>query len=115
MRNYARVVYKIENKENGKKYIGSSENIRKRFIAHLSALRNNKHPNKELQKDWNEYGEESFKFEVLEKYNTYAVNIQEIEQYYIDIIGEHHLYNEKPSYSKNKKSRKKFQRWLKAM
>ncbi len=112
---YKRVIYKIENTENGKKYIGSTRDVKKRFKKHLSELRNNKHVNKELQKDWNEYGEESFKFEILEIVDVYDVKLEEIEQFYMDIIGKHYLYNQRSSYSDWNKSKKNFQRWLKAM
>ncbi|MCK9437465.1 MAG: GIY-YIG nuclease family protein [Synergistaceae bacterium] len=55
-------VYAIENKVNGKRYIGSAINIRRRFIEHKSPLRRGIHWNKYLQRAWNMYGEESFDF-----------------------------------------------------
>jgi group I intron endonuclease len=59
-------IYKIENKINGKIYIGSSKHIEERFKEHKGLLKNNKHHSKHLQNAWNKYGEENFKFEVLE-------------------------------------------------
>lgn len=58
-------IYKIENMRNGKFYIGSAVDIKKRFGSHRNALRLNEHHNNYLQNAWNKYGEESFKFEVL--------------------------------------------------
>lgn len=46
-------------------YIGSAENLRRRFIAHQSALRRGVHSNKKLQAAWSKYGEEAFSFEVV--------------------------------------------------
>ena len=60
-------VYKITNVKNDKIYIGSSKNILKRWKAHISELENNKHKNYYLQDDWNEYGKDSFVFEILEQ------------------------------------------------
>lgn len=58
-------VYQIKNTKNNKIFIGSSMNLKtmngKRF-----ELRLGNHRNKMLQKDWKEFGEESFIFEVLE-------------------------------------------------
>ena len=58
-------VYKIQNNENSKKYIGSSTNIENRFLRHKSLLRKGIHHNKALQDDWNKYGEEAFSFELI--------------------------------------------------
>ena len=46
-------IYKIENKENGKVYIGSSKNIEKRWEAHEVGLKNKRHHNAKLQHAWN--------------------------------------------------------------
>lgn len=59
-------VYKITCLKNNKIYIGSSKNISKRFSSHKNQLKNKKHHNYFLQKDWIKYGKENFKFEILE-------------------------------------------------
>lgn len=59
-------VYKITCLCNGKIYIGSSNNIFKRWEHHRWALRHNEHNNKYLQNAWNKYGEENFRFEIVE-------------------------------------------------
>lgn len=59
-------IYKITCLSTGKIYIGSSVNIHDRWSAHKHNLRNNKHVNKHLQKAWIKYGEDNFKFEIIE-------------------------------------------------
>lgn len=78
-------IYKIICISNFKIYIGSSNNIYKRWNEHIWELKNNRHANSHLQKAWNKYGEESFKFEILEECND--KNILEREQYYIDLYN----------------------------
>lgn len=58
-------VYKIENTINGKIYIGESVKVEDRWIKHKKDLKSNNHHSHKLQRDWNEYGEESFKFELM--------------------------------------------------
>ena len=58
-------IYKIENKLNGHCYIGSSKNIKKRWYEHRRRLKNNTHHSIVLQRAWNKYGEENFKFDIL--------------------------------------------------
>lgn len=58
-------VYIIRNLRNGKFYIGSSCNLRKRQQEHWRALRANCHVNDHLQAAWNRYGEPSFVMSVL--------------------------------------------------
>ena len=45
-------VYKIENINNGKKYIGSSKDIEKRFYQHRRNLENKTHHSIKLQHAW---------------------------------------------------------------
>lgn len=59
-------IYRILNSANNYSYIGASEDIYKRWYDHINLLNKNNHRNKNLQKDWNDYGEECFKFEILE-------------------------------------------------
>jgi len=60
-------VYKISNMINNKVYIGESFNIKRRWKEHIQELINNSHYSLELQKDYNTYGKDNFKFEVLEE------------------------------------------------
>ena len=55
-------VYMIQNNITGKKYIGSSFNVSSRMHDHLLELKRNRHTNKEMQEDFNKYGENSFSF-----------------------------------------------------
>ena len=47
-------------------YIGSAVDLRARWISHRRALRRGEHRNRFLQEAWNQYGEASFEFSVLE-------------------------------------------------
>ena len=58
-------VYKIENKLDGRVYIGSSTNVRRRLRAHRHALRAGKHHSPHLQNAWLFHGEEAFAFSPL--------------------------------------------------
>lgn len=60
-------IYQIKNLKNDKVYIGSSKAIYKRWYDHKSKLLKNKHDNPYLQHAWNKYGEECFKFSIIEK------------------------------------------------
>lgn len=58
-------VYQIKNLINGKCYIGSAVDIKRREAHHLSRLQNNKHYNQHLQHSWNKYGKENFILKIL--------------------------------------------------
>lgn len=62
-------VYAIYCSGDDKYYIGSSVDIKKRWIGHSSLLRNKKHYNFYLQNAWNKYGEEAFSCFVVEIFN----------------------------------------------
>jgi group I intron endonuclease len=59
-------IYKIFNKVNNKYYIGSSNNIKRRWRDHKKMLRGNRHDNIYLQNSWNKYGENNFDFIVID-------------------------------------------------
>lgn len=59
-------VYQLRNQVNGKVFVASSMNLDGAYNKETFVLRLGTHMNKELQKDWTQYGEEQFVFEVLE-------------------------------------------------
>jgi group I intron endonuclease len=75
-------IYKIICLLNNSIYIGSSVNLEQRFYNHLFYLRCNKHHNKHLQNAYNLYGEENFKFEIIEECEKEI--LIEREQFHID-------------------------------
>ena len=76
-------IYKIQNKINGKQYIGqTSKSFKKRYWSHLWNLRNNSHHNIKLQKQFNKYGEENFVFQVVEAVKDKST-LNELEKKYI--------------------------------
>ena len=78
-------VYTITNTITGKIYVGSSNNIRRRWNVHRYDLRNNKHSNLYLQRTYNKYGVDSLSFEVL--VNCSQEFILSEEQYWINMLG----------------------------
>ena len=56
-------IYKITNKVNGKFYIGSSNNIKRRWKYHKSNLRSGTHDNIHMQRSYDKHGEENFSYE----------------------------------------------------
>ncbi len=80
-------IYKIENIINGNVYIGQSKDVRNRMYSHKSELKKNKHCNIHLQRAWNKYGEDNFKFIILEECNQ-----EEIDQKEIIYINKYNSY-----------------------
>jgi len=71
-------VYEID--IDGKKYIGSSKDLKKRIMSHLNALEKNNHKNKIMQSDYNKVGTVSAK---VIKVVTIAKYLQDVENYFI--------------------------------
>jgi hypothetical protein len=60
-------VYQITNTVNGKIFIATCPNLKNRWVTLRLQLDMGRHANSQLQKDWNELGEESFTYEVIEE------------------------------------------------
>lgn len=72
-------IYSIKCIANGKVYIGlTGQKPIKRWQIHRSRLRGNNHPSLDLQHDFNKYGEDNFKFTVLETGHLEALRVSEI-------------------------------------
>lgn len=77
-------IYKIINKANGKYYVGSSKNIKRRWRYHKEDLLKNKHHSRYLQRNWNKYGSEAFDFVIVEK-DIAEKDLLLTEQKYLDV------------------------------
>ena len=75
--------YLIKNALNNKVYIGSAVNILKRWRGHKRDLKKGSHHSSLLQKAWDKYGEQNFKFEILEEVSN-PEHLLAYEQVYLD-------------------------------
>ncbi|MBK7094335.1 MAG: GIY-YIG nuclease family protein [Saprospiraceae bacterium] len=84
-------VYQIRNISNNKIFIGSSTNLAAIWNRQKFQLNYGSHPNSILQKEWNEYGQENFVFEVIseikqddDKPMNYQKEIKSLEAMFIE-------------------------------
>lgn len=85
-------IYRIRNIVNDHCYVGSSANLQRRVLGHLSELRRGVHHAQPLQRAWNKYGADSFAFELIEL--CAEVDLYVREQYWLDTLKP--AYNVKP-------------------
>ena len=88
-------VYAIRNIIDGKMYIGSSVNIDRRKREHFNALKRGQHHSIHLQRAWDRYGKNSFKFEILDS-NVTKSNLRAKEKEWIlkyHTLNRDHGYN----------------------
>jgi group I intron endonuclease len=96
-------IYAIVNTIDGKQYVGSSTNIKKRWGDHLYLLRYNKHPNVYLQHAFNKHGEAAFELRVLQEVID-ENDLLAVEQYWLDstrCYNHEYGYNIDPSAERN--------------
>ena len=82
-------VFQIKNRANNKVFIDNSVDMASKWNRHKAELRFGNHKNYELQKDWNEKGEDNFVFEILselkkedEKEVNYPKELKLLQQKY---------------------------------
>ena len=75
-------IYQIVNIVTGKAYIGSSVSIKMRWKRHKRSLELNQHHSVLLQRSWNKYGKENFRFQIIEE--CVATELLDVEQGYLD-------------------------------
>lgn len=78
-------IYVIRNTVNGRSYVGSSVNLRRRNNTHFLELRRSVHHNPHLQADFDLLGREAFTFEVIEP--CPPRDLPQREKHHIDILG----------------------------
>ena len=76
-------IYRILNNVNGNFYVGSSKNIKARWLSHRSRLRCGAHYALLLQRSWDAHGEKVFSLEVLEVVEDVAT-LLEREQFWMN-------------------------------
>lgn len=77
-------IYIIYCSHNGRSYVGSSVNVRRRLNGHRSALNRGDHRNAILQRSWCKYGGCGFTFNVVERVDD-VQNLLVREQHWIDV------------------------------
>lgn len=78
-------VYLIRNLIDGRIYVGSTGNVKRRWRTHRKRLRSRRHINKPLQAAWLLYGEEAFSFELVEWVGD-ELRLTEREQYWMSVL-----------------------------
>lgn len=86
-------IYIIENTKTGKFYIGRTNNPAARKRCHLSELRRNIHGNPRLQASFNKYGEDVFKFMVVDSAPSELILDKEEEWFKAFDCNKSYLYN----------------------
>ncbi|MDD4780342.1 MAG: GIY-YIG nuclease family protein [Tissierellia bacterium] len=84
-------VYKIENLINGRVRIGETSDIIKRLSNYKATLRKGNYNGKEMQDDFNAYGEDMFSFELLEI--CPIQKLKKCEEYYLKKYRDRCVYN----------------------
>ncbi|GAB4034253.1 GIY-YIG nuclease family protein [Spirosoma gilvum] len=84
-------IFQIRNMVNGKIYIGGSLNLEAIWNRNRMELNFGGHRNETLQREWKEFGEANFVFEILSEIEQkegstidYSKEVKELEKLYID-------------------------------
>lgn len=85
--------YKITNIKNGSFYIGITTNFKKRKYQHLYNLQNQLHLNYKMQKDFDAYGIDNFKIEVIDEFEGSVTEGYQKEYELIQLYHATNSYN----------------------
>lgn len=89
-------IYKIQNKVNGKVYIGqTTQKPEKRRYHHHGYLKQGRHSNPHLQCAFNKYGEKNFKFSVL----NWAISREDLNNQEVYFIQKYNALNSNYGYN----------------
>ncbi|MBM3801689.1 MAG: GIY-YIG nuclease family protein [Acidimicrobiia bacterium] len=96
-------IYRIRNLINSKVFVGSALNLPGILTSNRVQLKSGNHPNRKLQAEWNEFGSESFVFEVLDELTAaqgaghdYRADLGFLEELWLEKLQpyDHRGYNE---------------------
>lgn len=82
-------VYKIVNTVTGGSYIGSSKDVMRRWASHKEPSRWENQPNNPMYKDFQKYGLDKFRFQILAP--VMEEHLKDVEQEFIEML--HPTYN----------------------
>ena len=99
-------IYKITNTVTGDFYIGSSNNVKRRWAYHKCQSTWNKYPNNPLYLDMKNYGVDNFELEILEVVES--DKLKEMEQHYIELLNP--TYNDRNANGWNTERYKEYNR-----
>ncbi|MBF0541152.1 MAG: GIY-YIG nuclease family protein [Nitrospirae bacterium] len=88
-------VFQIRNTINGKIFVGSSTNLDAIWNRSRTQLDFGSHVNSNLQKDWKEFGEVNFKFEILSEIKQKEMEIVDYNSE-VKVLEEMYLEQLKP-------------------
>lgn len=88
-------IYSITNTSTGKRYIGSTNDVKRRWKHHKSGLRRGKHHCCHLQSSYNKWGADAFEYEVLLHCDVEVMHY--MEELSFNIFRSTGLYNTKPT------------------
>jgi len=101
-------IYKIQNKINGKMYVGKTKGkFKKRWSSHLCNLRKGKSGCCILQHAWNKYGEENFKFEIIAEGDFTKEGLSNLEEIFIKLYGNYNVEKVSKNLPQSKEKSKK--------
>lgn len=86
-------IYMITQEDTGRIYVGSSININYRKSQHFQSLRKGIHYNHQMQIDADEFGIESFRFEVIELTSDDDIILSQREMFWQDSLNTQFGYN----------------------
>lgn len=94
--NFSYYVYVIYNTANNKMYFGFTNNVHKRWARHKKDIKDHTHHNEHLQRAWELYGPENFKFRIISGLYTENQALS-LETIYINLYkSTGRLYNMAP-------------------
>lgn len=89
-------VYALKHIPTGKIYVGSTKNVKKRIIQHMSLLKSGTHTVKNMQDDFNKYGGDYSFYILFEAYAAYDAHL--VERHFMSLLDTRnpaHGYNYK--------------------